>query len=131
MIKITPADKWFSLCVRKRAAWCCERCGTGYGKPCQALHCSHYHGRGKYATRFDPRNATSLCYGCHMRLTAHPMEHHEFFQQALDEYQRAALWERSQDTSYAKGIKRAIKEVAKHYKSEYETMTEGGEFTGY
>lgn len=41
-----------------------------------ALHCSHFQGRGKEATRFDPLNADALCYGCHQYFTSHPAEHY-------------------------------------------------------
>lgn len=35
-------------------------------------------GRAKENTRFEPQNATSLCYGCHQYFTAHPAEHYEW-----------------------------------------------------
>jgi len=43
-----------------------------------ALHCSHFQGRGKEATRFDERNADALCYGCHQYFTSHPAEHYQW-----------------------------------------------------
>ncbi len=130
-IKITAADRHFSNCVRKRANWTCERCGKAYGGPSQAIHCAHFHGRGKYATRHDPRNACCLDYGCHMYLTAHPYEHAEFFKARLGEYGVAALWERARDMTIARQIKRELKEVAAHYKAEFERMETGGTFEGY
>jgi hypothetical protein len=75
-IRIDPADKAFSLWVRTRDKWTCQRCGKRYEPPTQALHCSHFQGRGKEATRFDPANADAMCYGCHRYLTAHPGEHY-------------------------------------------------------
>ena len=130
-IKITAADRYFSLCVRKRAGWACERCGTGYGGPSSGLHCSHYHGRGKHATRHDPRNCASLCFGCHRHLGSQPYEHAEFFKARLGEYGVHALWERAGDMTIARQIKRELKEVAKHYKAEFERMETGGTFEGY
>lgn len=41
-----------------------------------ALHCSHFQGRGKESTRFEPLNADALCYGCHQYFTSHPAEHY-------------------------------------------------------
>lgn len=35
-------------------------------------------GRGKEATRFEPNNADTLCYGCHAYFTAHPAHHLEW-----------------------------------------------------
>ena len=74
-MKLDLADKYFSLYIRNRANWCCERCGKRYDPPTSALHCSHFIGRGKENTRFDPDNASAHCYGCHRYLTAHPAEH--------------------------------------------------------
>lgn len=75
-IRIDEADKYFSLYIRTRDRWICQRCLTQYKPPTNALHCSHFAGRGKEATRFDPRNATALCYGCHQYFTSHPQEHY-------------------------------------------------------
>lgn len=74
-VKIDAADKAFSLYIRTRDNWTCQRCGTQYTPPTSALHCSHFMGRGKENTRFDPENADAMCYGCHRYLTAHPAEH--------------------------------------------------------
>lgn len=60
-IKIDKADRAFSLYIRERADWKCERCGN----ESESLQCSHYFSRGKESTRFDPNNANALCYGCH------------------------------------------------------------------
>lgn len=46
--------------------------------PTQALHCSHFKGRGKHATRLDERNADALCYGCHQYFTSQPDEHYNW-----------------------------------------------------
>lgn len=78
MVKIDAADKAFSLYIRTRDDWTCQRCGRQYQPPTSALHCSHFMGRAKENTRFDPLNATSLCYGCHSYLGSHPTEHYDF-----------------------------------------------------
>jgi len=44
-MKITPADKYFSLCIRERSDWTCEYCGNGYRHKPQGLHCSHLFSR--------------------------------------------------------------------------------------
>ncbi len=77
-MKIDSADKYFSLYVRTRDNWTCQRCFTKYTPPTKGLHCSHLMGRGKEATRYEPLNATALCHGCHSYLTAHPAEHTAF-----------------------------------------------------
>lgn len=81
-IKITPADKAFSEYIRTRDNWTCQRCGKQYDPLVptdrMALHCSHFKGRGKEATRFEPLNADALCYGCHQYFTSHPDEHYHW-----------------------------------------------------
>ena len=81
-IKIRPSDRLFSEYIRERDGWKCKRCRKQYDKGIpnhrMALHCSHFQGRGKEATRFDPLNADALCYGCHQYFTSHPGEHMEW-----------------------------------------------------
>lgn len=74
-IRIDKADKLFSLWIRTRDGWTCQRCHRQYKPPTNALHCSHFFGRGKESTRYEPLNADSLCYGCHAYFTAHPLAH--------------------------------------------------------
>lgn len=75
---IRPSDKLFSQYIRTRDNWTCQRCGRQYEPPTSALHCSHFMGRGKEATRFDPDNCDALCYGCHQYFTSHPALHLEW-----------------------------------------------------
>lgn len=77
-IKIDKADKAFSTFIRTRDNWTCQRCMKRYDPPTSALHCSHFMGRGKEATRFDEDNADALCYGCHRYFTAQPAEHYQW-----------------------------------------------------
>jgi hypothetical protein len=64
-VKIDRADKLFSLFIRTRDKWRCVKCLKQYSPPTTALQCSHFFGRGKESTRFDPQNCDALCYGCH------------------------------------------------------------------
>lgn len=64
-IKISLADRLFSLYIRTRDKWTCRRCGTFHEPPTSALHCSHFWGRGNRGTRWEPDNCIALCYGCH------------------------------------------------------------------
>lgn len=77
-IKIDKADRLFSQWVRTRDNWTCQRCKKQYQPPTQALHCSHFQGRGKEGTRFEPLNADALCYGCHRYFTAQPADHYQW-----------------------------------------------------
>ena len=77
-VRIDQADKFFSLFIRYRANWTSERCGTKYEVNSQGLHCSHFWGRAREATRFDPENASAHCHGCHAFFTANPALHCEW-----------------------------------------------------
>lgn len=77
-MKIDPADKWFSLWIRNRDNWTCQRCFAKHEPPTSALHCSHFFGRRKESTRYEPLNCVALCMGCHLYFTSHPAEHYEW-----------------------------------------------------
>jgi 5-methylcytosine-specific restriction endonuclease McrA len=68
-IKIDKADRVWSQYIRLRDGKC-QRCGSlvrvnlETGLP-NSHHCSHFWGRGKESTRFDPDNLDCLCYPCH------------------------------------------------------------------
>lgn len=63
------ADKLFSLYIRSRGV--CESCGDrDYTK----LQTGHIVSRRYNATRVDPANAFALCWVCHHRFTAWPLE---------------------------------------------------------
>lgn len=77
-IKITPADKVFSQWIRLRDKEC-RRCHSTVEFNSRGLpvthQASHFKGRGKQGTRFEPLNVDTLCYGCHAYLGAQPDEH--------------------------------------------------------
>lgn len=58
-VKLDKADTMFSKYIRKRDGKCVRCGGTS------SLQNSHYYGRGKESTRFDPENCDTLCFGCH------------------------------------------------------------------
>lgn len=74
-VRIDQADKFFSLFIRYRDNWTCQRCFTKYEPVTNALHNSHFWGRARESTRFDPVNCVAHCHGCHSYLTASPEEH--------------------------------------------------------
>lgn len=121
-VKITSADRWFSLCVREAVDHCCERCG---GKPQKGgLHASHYHGRGKFSTRFSRLNVFALCHGCHRYFTSHPEEHRKWVKQQLGEQGMEVLAEMVNDLSRGRQLKRELKDVARHYASQLGDLQE-------
>ena len=98
-IKRWKQDVVFSNYIRERDDWTCQRCSKGFEATSpssrRGLHCSHFHGRGKWSTRFDTDNCTSLCYGCHRYLGSHPIEHTEFILKRLGKEKFNTLKERA------------------------------------
>lgn len=82
-LKISPADKWFSLKIRLRDDYTCQRCYIPYEHSDNQLDCAHFHKRGKKSVRFDEDNCITLCKKCHLyfdgkgcwNLPAHREEH--------------------------------------------------------
>lgn len=54
------ADALFSEYIRKRDGYCLH-CGKT-----ENLQCSHIVGRLNHHLRYDPQNAITLCYACHI-----------------------------------------------------------------
>ena len=123
-MKRLPADKWFSLCVREAAAWVCQRCGKDYSHdaPTQALHCAHVpFGRHKWSTRFHADNALALCMGCHRHVDTRDRDEGRRIQLGrLGESRYEALELLSNQP--AKGIKQELRDIAQHYRKEYEVL---------
>lgn len=82
-IKRTAADRKFSLMIRERDGWTCQRCGKTYVPPTTALQAMHNFGRAckkcttknpkpHVCARLDPSNALAGCYGCHSYLDQNP-----------------------------------------------------------
>lgn len=67
-MKLRQSDIVFSKYIRLRD-FGCVRCGTPVRLNNEGLpvshHASHYFGRGRENTRFDPENVDCLCHGCH------------------------------------------------------------------
>lgn len=123
-VKIKTVDKYFSRCIRERAEWKCERCGSQHEQNSMGLHCSHFHGRGKWGVRFDPDNCEALCYGCHSYMEQHPMLHTERFIEVYGQGMFDILQEKANDTRLGRMAKRAEAEIRKHYRTELERMKE-------
>jgi hypothetical protein len=80
-IKLDPADKAFSIWIRLRDMEC-KRCGSAVklnDKGLPVTHqASHFFGRRKESTRFEPLNVDTLCTGCHSYLGGNPNEHRDW-----------------------------------------------------
>ncbi len=65
-IKLRPTDIKFSLYIRRRDKWTCQRCGKRYQEGQRGLDNSHYWERGHESTRFELDNCDALCHlPCH------------------------------------------------------------------
>ena len=117
-IKITPADTAFGKCVKERAEWRCERCGSQHEEGSKGLHCSHGFSRGQWGVRFCGLNATAACYGCHMK------EGGNWMQRMLTEEQRELLREMANDTYRGKEARKTKGKgaIAKHYRQQLDQM---------
>lgn len=132
VIKIENPDVWFSLCVRERADWMCQNCEKKYepwftakGLPANpGLHCSHYIGRGNYSVRFDPYNADAHCFGCHQKFEGNPHAFMMWKSEQLGGFVYDILIEKSNDIVLGKQARREKREIAAHYKAEFERMRE-------
>lgn len=63
--KIRYTDRLFSSFIRRRDGDCVYKIRCHGHIPYEELTCSHYKGRGKESTRFDPLNCDSACRPCH------------------------------------------------------------------
>jgi len=122
-VKITPADKAFSKCIRIRANWTCERCFNQFFPPATGgLDCSHHHSRGNWSIRLDPLNAEALCYGCH----SHVGGTQERREKVLSTRIIDILFEKKRDTGLGREYRKTkgVGLIAKYYREEFQRMQE-------
>jgi hypothetical protein len=119
-IKITPADEAFGKCIKERAEWTCERCGTKYPDGGPSIHVAHVIGRANKSVRYDPLNAFCLCYGCHSWFHANPLEFARWVYEKLGADLVDVLHEHENDIARGREARRSRKEIAQHYRAEHE-----------
>ena len=78
-ISTKPLDKLFSLYIRTRDNWTCQRCHKQFEPPTNGLHCAHNIGRRSHNTRWLEENALALCYGCHSFIDSHSADKDALF----------------------------------------------------
>ena len=126
MIKRDALDNWFSLCVRERAYWTCERTkfisldGQAAGKS-QSLECCHIYGRRNKNVRWNGMNAVSLTHYEHRYFTENPAQFIRWLNDYLGEEHMEILKQRCNDlrVKYSKADK---KDISRHYRNEYKRM---------
>lgn len=124
-IRIDQADKYFSLFIRYRANWKCERCFKQYSPGDSGLHCSHFWGRARESTRFDPENASAHCHGCHSFFTANPELHREWKLKQIGQQGYDLLTIRAQTTHKKDRVLAAIvcKKLYEEEKSRFDKIS--------
>ena len=80
------ADALFGKIVR--APGVCAECGST-----EVIQCAHGRSRRYYATRWDERNAFSLCRACHMRYTHNPLLWEEWLRDKWGDALYDELWQ--------------------------------------
>lgn len=75
-------DSEFSLWIRTRDDFTCQRCGKQHLPNSPGLHASHFIGRSNRATRWDPDNVDAACNGCHQFWETHKATHYRKWKQA-------------------------------------------------
>ena len=90
-MKRSAKDRNFSMFIRARDFYTCQRCHSTHPPNSKGLHCAHMFTRRLQVTRFDPDNAVALCYGCHAYVDSHPSEKLAFFRGLLGDERFEAL----------------------------------------
>ena len=80
-IRRDPLDELFSLYIRTRDHFTCQRCGV----KSKNVQCAHFIGRRNKNCRWREENATTLCMGCHQHFHANPLEFVEWTRKRLGE----------------------------------------------
>jgi 5-methylcytosine-specific restriction endonuclease McrA len=101
-IRIDPLDTLFSLYIRTRDNFTCQRCGV----KSKNVQCAHFIGRRNKTTRWLETNATTLCMGCHGYFHANPLIFVEWTKKRLGEKEFDFLL--AQERIITKPDKRAI-----------------------
>jgi hypothetical protein len=125
MTKIYPEDKWFSLYIRARDNWTCQRCGRQYepyteggdNSHLMGLHNAHCFGRGAHATRWDEENCLTLDYGCHSLIDSRHDLKEALWKEKIGEEAYSKLEARSHQNYY--GWKKDRKDIGKKYRDKF------------
>ena len=93
-IKRSSLDKLFSLIIRTRDGWRCQKCNKQYPERSGGLHCAHAFSRRHLGIRWEEDAACALCFYDHQFLDSHAEEKIAFF--------RARIGDKRYDELYAR-----------------------------
>jgi len=128
-MKLKAADTWFSKCVRKAANYTCQRCEKQYQEGDTGLHCSHIFSRRHRTIRWCWDNAQALCYSCHQWYGGNPVDSGKWITSLYGEGYMELLREKM--NSKTKVSKIEEKEIAKHYRDQFNNMEPGDDFESW
>ena len=123
-MKISAADKYFSLCIRAVSNNICVTCGKE-GR----MECSHVYSRRHRTIRWDVDNAMSQCNGCHRAWHESPLRSFAWFESKFGICRVELLREKMDNKQ--KVSKAEEKEIAKHYREQLKVVESGGELVSY
>ena len=115
-MKISPADKAFSTCVREAHDWTCERCGKHFEPWSMGLHNSHIFSRRHRTIRWCKENTQCLCFTCHQWFGGNPADSGRWLVDVCGEAFRDLL--REKRDLKVKVPKAEEKLIAKHYREQ-------------
>lgn len=130
-MKRDAADTAFSLFIRERDEYTCQKCGKFYpeGRR-QGLHCSHVFSRRHMSVRYFSPNAKALCFSCHQWYGSNPVESAAWVETYLGSEALEELQQRKNQIK--KRTKKEKAEIAKHWRSQLKYLKrcreEGREF---
>ncbi len=105
------ADRLIRLYIRDRDRVCQLASDPSWNTECWGeLQACHFIGRGRKATRWDPRNLVLACAAHHRRMDADPIAKHSFFAARLGEERFTALHMKSQQ-AFDRDYDRVIREL--------------------
>ena len=120
-IRRNKLDVRFSLFIRTRDKWTCQRCGKYHPEGSrQSLHASHFHSRRKQSVRYDFSNCAAHCFSCHQYLGENPIEFAKWIVAFLGEKEAALLQGRANQT--LKRSKKDKEELYQDLKAELEGL---------
>lgn len=111
-MKISAADKYFSLCVRDAHDNTCETCGK-VGR----MEASHVYSRRHRTIRWDKLNIMCQCNGCHRAWHESPLKSFQWFESNYGSARVELLREKM--NSKVKVPKSEEKDIAKHYREQH------------
>lgn len=96
-MKRDKLDALFSTIIRFRDRYKCSRCNKVYPSNSAGLHCSHHVPRTFKRLRWNPLNASALCYPCHMWYGGEPYESAGWLAEHLGPEKHAELMRQKQE----------------------------------